>query len=185
MVYQEKQKGSYCDIPLAYNYMVGLMYICIMITGALGVALVAQWYLLQQGIVEYAPKNSHLPAPQAVEISFGVQLFSTIVTITVSALSILIFITLPLIIGSIGNHFLHFVLKILRLDTSWRALFIAKSTLVIAVFTILALVVTTTNIREGYAILISGAVTTLFATIILILQLIIKPSQRKNLAKAW
>jgi hypothetical protein len=173
------------DTPIAYNFLVGLMYTCIAITFALAIALIFQVYLAGLPSAPTGQEQLIVSEITTRQVTTAEFIFAATLTGIVVIASAVIFVALPLLIGSSANAIIQYILALCKKEESWKARFIIKSVLLLASFLTLSITVVTINLAVGYALLISGAISTLFALLLLIIQLLIRPGAHKNPAKAW
>ena len=175
--------------PIIYNYFIGIMYSCIATTLALTASLVLHWwYIAQSGpaiLTTSWPTSSAGILPAFEDPSLLLEIIASFITGIIIAISLVAFLSLPLIIGSIGNKLVRGVLRASRHPITWKSLFIGKAVAIVIVFLILSLTVIATDIAEGYAFLITGAVLTVASTTLLVSQLFLRPAAHKNLDEAW
>ena len=176
------------DFPLLYNYLVGTMYLFILLTAVLGIALILQSFFDQQSMIFYperSPIQEGAPIATDAEPIFLLQIFSAIITIIMVAVSIFVIVTLPLLIGSPANWIVHKILDIMNVAATWRSLLISKAVLFLSSFVFLTLAVIITNYAVGYYLLQLGGGATLAAALLLTIQLFMQQSIHKKFAKAW
>ena len=71
------------DFPLFYSYLVGTMYLFILLTAVLGIALILQYLFDQQATLFYperSPIHEGTPLAVGAEPILLLQIFSTIIT---------------------------------------------------------------------------------------------------------
>ena len=176
------------DFPLFYSYLVGTMYLFILLTAVLGIALILQYLFDQQATLFYperSPIHEGTPLAVGAEPILLLQIFSTIITIVMIAVSIFVIIALPLLIGSPANWAVRSILNIMNIAVTWRSLLISKAVLLLSSIVFLTLAVIITNYAVGYYLLQLGGGATLVAALLLTIQLFIQQSVHKKFAKTW
>ena len=164
------------------------MYLFILLTTVLGIALILQYLFDQQPMLFYPerlPMQEGTPYSTSVEPIFILQIFSILVTVIMAVVSILVIITLPLLVGSPANWMVRNILNIMNIAVTWRSLLISKAALLLLSFVFLTLAVIITNYAVGYYLLQLGGGATLAAALLLTIQLFMQQSVHKKFAKTW
>lgn len=172
----KKRYGSARDFVV--TTIDGLAYGGILLVWTLGFSLIFRQYLVPVQIV--VPAEEVAPSALAADPSVMGTILLSVVAATIALVSLLIFLTLPFIIGSFCSRAIKYLLNLLGFGVSWRSLYFTKGILLIMAFAFLSVVVLSINLAAGYPLLVFGGIITAATLLLIVLHTFLEPQPNRE-----